>query len=707
MFSWHNIPFARLLFPFAAGILVHEYLYAYVLPVSALVLVLIIALLFFKNRSGSSLYNSSMRSGYVIILSAFVAAMSISELNKAGRQPYHYSSYKSITGLKIRICNAVTEKKTEYKAYAEAEAVTDSTGKINPCTGKLLVRLKKDLNTGRLRTGDCLMLTGILTTPDEANNPGDFDYKRYLKHKGVVHILDARSGSVTILSDMKWSVFRFAEELRDACISILKSCIKDKKAAAISEALLLGYKDDLEFEQTEIFMKTGTLHVLAVSGMHAGLIFMILNFITAPLKRRKSGMFFQCAIILSALWIYICMTGLSGSVIRAGVMCTLISVAGLFKRKQNIFNTIYASAFLMLAFCPAYLFDAGFQLSYAAVAGIVFLYPPIRKYYLNSRLPLRYILDLCTVTVCAQVFTLPLSLYYFNQFPVYFLFSNLLIIPVFTLLLFLLILLLPLSLFPAAALPLGKLIGVLVQLSGEAMYRIDALPTALIENIQFHLTDAILMMAAIICTSLLVIYKRSGLFIPLISLILIYSVNTTVRDMTQDRQKFMAFHKIYGHDVFTCINGKQAIVFADQSFFSEKGYERSLKKYLCLNGVKKIKLVNDSEFFVSTNFHSIPGTGFQFFDRIMTMKNTVHLSIHPGVILLLKGYEDNVMEILSKHYNNLIFSNKISNKRRNQLSGEYFKSHGKSVKLSSSYQRISVGQKLHDLGPGYFFKFVW
>ncbi len=694
MFSWHKIPFARLLFPFAAGILVHEYLPLYILQISALALLIIIALLFFKNRIANSLYNSSLISGYVISLSAFLAAISISALNNAGIDPLHYSRYTDIAGYKVRISEAVTERKNEYKAYADVEAVRGSSGKIIYCNGKLLVRFPKDLSTGRPRTGDYLMLSGKLTTPDGANNPGDFNYRRYLKHKGVIQILDARYGSIIILPENKLSVFRLAENLRDGCISIIQKFIKDKKAAAISEALLLGYKNDLEAEQTEIFMKTGTLHVLAVSGMHAGLIFMILNFLTAALIRRKTGVFLQSAIILTALWLYIFMTGLSGSVIRAGVMCTLISLAGLFNRKQNIFNTIYASAFLMLACRPAFLFDPGFQLSYAAVAGIVFLYPPIRKHYINSPLPVRYILDLFSVTLCAQVFTLPLSLYYFNQFPVYFLLSNLLIIPVFTLLLFLLILLLPLSVMSASALALGKLISFLIQISSEAMYRIDALPSALIENIQFHLTDAILMMAAIICASLLIIYRSSRLFVPLLSLILIYSINSGAREMNQERQKFMAFHKINGHDVFTCISGKQAIVYTDKSFYSDNGYERCLKKYLCLNGVKKIKLVNDSEFFVSTNFRSISGIGFQFFDRIMTMKNTVHLSIHPNVILLLNGYEDNVVEILSKHYNKLIFSNKIMKKRRKNLAGEYFKSCGRYVKLSSTYRRISIGQKL-------------
>lgn len=171
------------------------------------------------------------------------------------------------------------------------------------------------------------------------------------------------------------------------------------------------------------------MHILAVSGLHVGIIFIILSKLLFFLERHKYGKILQSALIILILIFYAMLTGLSNSVIRATIMFIFICFGRMFTRQVNIYNTLSASAFIMLLYNPYSIMDVGFQLSYLAVISIVFFQPKIYS-LLNLRYKFPdYIWQLVSVAIAAQIATFPLTIHYFNQFPVYFILSNILIIP--------------------------------------------------------------------------------------------------------------------------------------------------------------------------------------------------------------------------------------------------------------------------------------
>jgi len=193
--------------------------------------------------------------------------------------------------------------------------------------------------------------------------------------------------------------------------------------------LVLGQKQYLEPETKQAFAGVGAMHILAVSGLHVGLVFLLFNWLFKPLQKLPNGHIVQTVLVILVIVGYAAITGFSPSVTRASLMFALISVGNMLRRVGDIYNTIFASAFLMLLYNPDLLFSIGFQLSYIAVLGIIFIYPKLfkclaPKYWITVKL-----WSLLCLAIAAQLVTFPLGIYYFHQFPTYFFITNLIVIP--------------------------------------------------------------------------------------------------------------------------------------------------------------------------------------------------------------------------------------------------------------------------------------
>src|SRR5690606_24095560 len=197
----------------------------------------------------------------------------------------------------------------------------------------------------------------------------------------------------------------------------------------IINALLLGQRQDIPEEVYNNYTSAGAIHILAVSGLHVGIILLLINFILNPLENLKNGQFIKLILILLLLWSFAIIAGLSASVVRAVTMFSFVAYAMHIKRATNIYNILAISMFFLLLFKPSFLFDVGFQLSYIAVFAIVWIQPVLYKWWTPKLRPVNNLWQLFTVTIAAQIGVIPLSLYYFHQFPGLFFVSNLVIIP--------------------------------------------------------------------------------------------------------------------------------------------------------------------------------------------------------------------------------------------------------------------------------------
>ena len=308
--------------------------------------------------------------------------------------------------------------------------------RITPCNGKIL--MSSGFKQIELKASSRYIVKGEIQKIEKLPLvPGEFDYCRWLNRQNVYHEIITDSFSVFRVSTRTKSFFNdLSFSVQERINSIFQHSLTDPQIQIITAALLVGEDAGLSKKLQEAYSSTGTLHVLAVSGMHVGLLFGIIQFLFSLFSNGIVERIFKYILATLFIWIYAFLTGLSPSILRAVIMLSVFMTAQLIGKKSKSLNTLWISAFVMLMVDPLVLFDLGFQLSMSAVGGILFLYRDIRNFFPSSNKILAFVSDLISVSIAAQVFTLPLCVFYFHQIPLLFIFSNLLIVPLSTLCLF-------------------------------------------------------------------------------------------------------------------------------------------------------------------------------------------------------------------------------------------------------------------------------
>ena len=228
----------------------------------------------------------------------------------------------------------------------------------------------------------------------------------------------------------------FALKLRKSFINIFENQGISGRNFAVVTALVLGMDDYLDNDTRKEFSSAGAIHILCVSGLHVGVIYMVLNALLFFLKRNKYARALRSLILLIGIWFYAMLTGLAPAVLRAATMFSFVIIGTGIKRKAGVFNSLTVSAFILLLFNPFLIYNVGFQLSYAAVIAIVAIQPTIYQIWQPKNKIADNIWGITTVSVAAQLGTAPLGLFYFHQFPNYFIITNLIAIPLATLILY-------------------------------------------------------------------------------------------------------------------------------------------------------------------------------------------------------------------------------------------------------------------------------
>jgi competence protein ComEC len=288
----------------------------------------------------------------------------------------------------------------------------------------------------------------------------------------------------------------------------LREIIPDEKSFAVGAALLLGYTPGLDKDIRQTFAATGASHVLSISGLHFSIIYGILYFLFSFSGNHKRGRILRQAIILPLLWFFVFLTGMGPSVIRAAVMISLWGVGNAFLYKSFTINTLCAAAFFMLLYNPFNLYDAGFQLSFSAVMAILLINPHLVKLYESRNPMIRYVWELSCVSTSAQLGTTPLSMYYFHQFPLLFLVTNLFAVPMTAVILCLLPLSLLLQCLPGDNFWLMWPVNQSLNWFIAGLEKIEAIPNQLIANVFLREVDVICITFHVIFFFLMMIKKR-------------------------------------------------------------------------------------------------------------------------------------------------------------------------------------------------------
>jgi competence protein ComEC len=318
----------------------------------------------------------------------------------------------------LNILEADQSDKDWHKVIAEVR-YRKSKVQYEECESKVLL-YSNDL----VQKGDQLLAVVDFQSIRNKGNPGEFDAETYWRNKGIRSMAFLVKEDYTMIDHEPISpVDKFFDGLRSHFSSIIRENFKGE-TAAIAMALLLGEKGELSVATKSSFSNAGAMHMLAVSGLHVGIIMYLLMFL---LQRTSRFITKKKAVVISVIlvWCYAGVTGFSPSVMRAAFMFSILMIGGVFSRKTEVMNSLFFSAFVLLMLGPSLLYDIGFQLSYLALLGILTCFEPLSKLFYIKNKWLRKVWEGTMVGVAAQVFTVPLTLYYFHQFPNYFMVSNL------------------------------------------------------------------------------------------------------------------------------------------------------------------------------------------------------------------------------------------------------------------------------------------
>ena len=682
----NHIPLLRLVLPFIGGILVTVYLkpsFFFIVIGFIVGVVLFCFLQLVKNINTN--FKLRWVPGVLIYINISLAGAALTCLKFENTAEHGKLLTQEINQLLIgQVIEPIQAKTKSIKAIVKIKGIKTKNSWIT-AKSIVIIYLQKDSLSENLEIGDMICFAPKLKDVAPPKNPNEFDFRAYLSYHSIHQQAYLKSNQWKLLKTPQYSnLFKLANTSRKKLIKILKDKGLNGKELAVGSALILGYKDGIDPQLKRAYSSAGAIHVLAVSGLHVGVIFMIFSRLFSFFKKMKYGYILKAILLLIILWIYALLTGLSPSIMRAATMFSGIVIAKATRRNSNIFNTLAASALVLLIWNPLYIMAVGFQLSYMAVIGIVIIQPWINNWFNFKGWLLKNVWEITAVSIAAQIATFPLGLLYFHQFPNYFLLSNLIIIPLAFMILNLGIVALLLSFIPILGEYLVITLKYFIQFLNFSVSYIDQLPHALSQNIAFTTIDTWLIYLFIICVICLIAYRKFKYFMFASIFISIFFMAKILFNYNNLNQRKIIVYNIPQCSAINFIDGDDNILITEIKLIEDR---RKLMFHLqnnwINNGVKNEKIIlldhlskkyqrynncrlDNKNLFTKSNY-------FQFYDTKIAIINNnwipkkKKLKLKVDLLILTKNCKFPIKDILSMYQPDQIIiaasnSSHISNK---------------------------------------------
>ena len=435
----------------------------------------------------------------------------------------------------------------------------------------------KKTDSSTIVPGDVL-LSITLPQPLKNNaNPGAFDFFTYSNRNGIGFTMMLEGPSQYIkMSESASGSKDWTYSVREKILAIIKNNINNKQNAGLAEAMLIGYREDLDKELLNAYTNTGVVHIIAISGLHLGLIFMLMDLFIRSVAGRKKATWAGLFISLPLLWSFAILTGSSASVIRSAIMFSFIIIGNAIGRKSNGMNSLLGSACMLLLWNPDLRFDLGFQLSYAAVASILLFDQGIKKMVFFKNKAALYLWSMVSITLAAQVLTTPIVIANFHRFPTLFLFTNLVAVPLSSLVLIMEIALCIVHPFDAIATGLGSAINILIQLMNDHVLLMGNIPFGMIDQLQVSNTMLLLICLYAAAWYFLFTSPDRFIFLCLALLGLALPVVYLIESMQTSKKKEIHVLNTYGATTIVHRHGQYATLTASASLLDNKKKTKEL-----------------------------------------------------------------------------------------------------------------------------------
>jgi competence protein ComEC len=578
-----HFPLAKISLAFIIGIVSFQYYKPSPIWVFGSVLFCVFLLLVFHLLSRTK-NNFKLIFGVLSLLTSLLLGVASSIIHKETYNSLHYinqiKDYENQHLIRLVINEKLknTQKNTRYISTIRSVDKQQSFGKI-------ILNIKKPNQIDSIKIGAELNVIGMLYKNKGSFNPNQFDYGKYLENQEIYAQVYANETQINIVGTQKtiWSQF---SNFRTKIIENLALSNFKKEELNILIALLLGQQQDISPEILKDYQYAGAVHILSVSGLHVGFILMFITFLLKPMSNSKRNAILKLAVILISLWTYGILAGLSASVVRSVTMFSFVAIGIHLKRTVNIFHTLLVSMLLILLWKPSFLFDVGFQLSYLALFFILWLQPLLSNIWQPKNRIIQYIWDIVTVSTAAQIGAMPLSIYYFHQFPGLFFITNIIVLPLLGVIMIIGLIAIIIACFGIVPFVIAKPLEFLIEFLNSIIHWVATFEDFIIKNISFN-KEMLVASYLVIIFSVIWFKKKefNTLILTLISIVSLQCVFINTKFKTENAHELIVFNA-KKHSIITERKNDLVTVYSNDSILENIDNNLAIQSYLIGNFCK-------------------------------------------------------------------------------------------------------------------------
>jgi competence protein ComEC len=631
-----QFPLARITIGFILGLLVAFFLK----PDPKLILVLLSLSVITFGLSYFSARKNTTNTIYFSI-TTYVLSLFIGTFTQIAHTDYYqksnYTHYRTIFE-KSHLLTVIIREKLKNTAFNDRYIAILSHINEQEHSGRILLNIRKNDLNQTFETGTRLHIKGILYKNRIPNNPNQFNYGKYLEKKQIYAQLYTDTDEIIVDTELKKDLWHYASSLRTRIIHNLEKSNFHKTELNVAIALIMGQQQDISPEIIQDYQYAGAIHILSVSGLHIGFILLFLNFILLPIPNTRKGSFIKLTIILVSLTLFGLIAGLAPSVARSVTMFSFVAIGTHLRKSVNIYHTLFVSILLILLIQPSFLFDVGFQLSYTAVFFIVWLQPILSDIWKPNNAFLKYIWGILTVSFAAQIGTFPLSIYYFHQFPGLFFATNLIVIPLLSLIMVLGVLVMILAAFGYVPFFLAKPLEWSIYYLNKIINTIASFEQFIIKDIPFN--SYLLIAFYLLIITIIIWFKRPSFYrlvTVLISVILIQFSYIRNEWTIQNQEELIVFNS-KRNTIIAERKADNVKLISSDSIIKNASKNNALQSYLVGNfsTLKKTQKIGNTLFFKGKKILILDSLGIYPKD------------IRPDILLITQSPKINIDRLLEK-----------------------------------------------------------
>lgn len=573
MINWFKYPFIRLLMPFAFGIwLSFSYLNLSENNVRiVLIAVVLLGLTLIVIASAVKDYHHRWVFGVILNLHLLLIGVAIVHIRND-----NLDEDCNVWVARLSECPTVKEKSVKVVL------------KMQSCQGSVMAYFERNERSLGLRYGDVIVFYEPPRLMEPPMNPEQFDYRKYLARKGIMRQVYLSDDSWEKLNESRASlVYAFSYRLRDFLLETIQNLGIEGDEYAVTAAILLGYDDTLPTELRQKYVAAGSMHILCVSGMHVGVIFMVFSYMLGFLNKRKRWQhLLKQLLLLLLIWFYALLAGLAPSILRSTIMLSFLILGEMLNRNGVLLNSLAASAFLLLCIDPANLLNVGFLLSYCAVIGIVVLQKPLYRLLFSRSKLVDKIWELTSVTLSAQIATAPLSIYYFHQFPTYFWLSNLFMGPISTIVIMGGMVMLLIFFIPYINIGVAFCVKWMIHIMNFIVTWVENMPFSIIKGLYINSLEFLCLIIALLLLMTVVEHKKKSLFFAMLSVLLVFCVSQLTRAVIQRDQMNLTVYSVKKATAIDFVCGNEHVLLCDTTVLNDSSIASfSIENNLITEGV--------------------------------------------------------------------------------------------------------------------------